>query len=145
MDTFITAELSENKVNMKPRNDFEALVLVLELSVTAPTEKGRQGLIDYAVEVSRDMAELDVSRACRQAEGNTKNLFLTLLKYPIRDRDSAISTKYVYGCIRDILDLSSEWDLTCETDHIANLLSELIDELERQYTTDTGLNIAIPF
>ena len=46
MDTFITAELSENKVNMKPRNDFEALVLVLELSATAPTEKGRQGLID---------------------------------------------------------------------------------------------------
>ena len=44
---------------------------------------------------------------------------------------STVSTKYIYECIHDILDM----DTDCDT-HFA--LSRLLDELAQNYKVDTG-------
>jgi len=56
----------------KPTNDYEALVLALELAVTAPTEERSAQALEMAEGFASNLTEIEVGRAKRQAEQNTK-------------------------------------------------------------------------
>ena len=56
----------------KPTNDYEALVLALELAVTADTEEKSDNVVAMAESLASKLTELEVARAKRQAENNIK-------------------------------------------------------------------------
>ena len=58
----------------KPKNDFEALVLALVLSVTAKTDEHSKECIEMADSIALNLTELEVARAKHQAEKNIKEL-----------------------------------------------------------------------
>jgi hypothetical protein len=58
----------------KPRNDYEALVLALQLAVSAPTDEKAKETVALAESLAATLTELEVARAKRQAEKNIKEL-----------------------------------------------------------------------
>mgnify|MGYP003132300392 CR=1 FL=1 len=55
-------------MEIKPKNDYEALVLALTLSVTAVNEEKSQKALTMAEEFAAKLSELEVERAKREAE-----------------------------------------------------------------------------
>jgi|JYMV01.1.fsa_nt_gi hypothetical protein len=51
-----------------PKNDYEALVLALKLSVTASTKEKSQECVDIAESLAFKLTELEVVRAKREVE-----------------------------------------------------------------------------
>ena len=56
-----------------PTNSYEALVLALELAVTAPTEAKSKDALSIAESISESMTEIEVMRAKKEVENNLKN------------------------------------------------------------------------
>tara|TARA_Y100001938_G_C7906642_1_gene337372 strand:+ start:222 stop:416 length:195 start_codon:yes stop_codon:yes gene_type:complete len=51
----------------EPTNDYEALVLALTLSITAPTEEKSKQCVGMAEEFAMNLSEIEVERAKREA------------------------------------------------------------------------------
>ena len=51
----------------EPKNDYEALVLALTLSITAPTEEKSKQCVSMAEELAMNLSEIEVERAKRDA------------------------------------------------------------------------------
>ena len=51
----------------EPSNDYEALVLALTLSITAPTEEKSKQCVDMAEELAMNLSEIEIERAKREA------------------------------------------------------------------------------
>ena len=51
----------------EPTNDYEALVLALTLSITAPTEEKSKQCVAMAEELAMNLSEIEVERAKRDA------------------------------------------------------------------------------
>ena len=56
-----------------PTNSYEALVLALELAVTAPTEAKSKDALSIAESIAQSMTEIEVMRAKKEAENNLNN------------------------------------------------------------------------
>lgn len=54
----------------KPTDNYSALVLALELAVTAPTQTKSEQLLAMAEELADIMSEVEVMRAKQEAEKN---------------------------------------------------------------------------
>ena len=54
----------------KPNDNYSALVLALELAVTAPTQTKSEQLLAMAEELADIMSEVEVLRAQKEAEKN---------------------------------------------------------------------------
>tara|TARA_R110002073_G_scaffold221036_2_gene381205 strand:+ start:485 stop:670 length:186 start_codon:yes stop_codon:yes gene_type:complete len=54
----------------KPNDNYSALVLALELAVTAPTQTKSEQLLAMAEELADIMSEVEVMRAKQEAEKN---------------------------------------------------------------------------
>ena len=52
----------------EPTNDYEALVLALTLSITAPTEEKSKQCVSMAQELATKLSEIEVERAKREAK-----------------------------------------------------------------------------
>ena len=50
----------------KPKNNYEALVLALKLSVTAPTEEKSKQAVQLAESIANNMTEIEVARAKKE-------------------------------------------------------------------------------
>jgi hypothetical protein len=53
-----------------PTSSYEALVLALELAVTAPTEEKSSQALAMAESIAQGMTEIEVMRAKKEAEKN---------------------------------------------------------------------------
>lgn len=51
----------------EPTNDYEALVLALTLSITAPTEEKSKQCVGMAEQLATKLSEIEVERAKREA------------------------------------------------------------------------------
>ena len=51
----------------EPKNDYEALVLALALSITAPTEEKSKQCVGMAEELAMKLSDIEVERAKREA------------------------------------------------------------------------------
>tara|TARA_Y100001968_G_scaffold261732_1_gene249661 strand:- start:545 stop:736 length:192 start_codon:yes stop_codon:yes gene_type:complete len=51
----------------EPTNDYEALVLALTLSITAPTEEKSKQCVSMAEELAMNLSEIEIQRAKRDA------------------------------------------------------------------------------
>jgi len=51
----------------EPKNDYEALVLALTLSITAPTEEKSKQCVVMSEELATKLSEIEVERAKREA------------------------------------------------------------------------------
>ena len=58
---------------MKIDNQFDALVLALQLAITAPTEEKSQECIKHAESLTHGFSELEIERAKRKAR-DTANI-----------------------------------------------------------------------
>ncbi len=56
----------------EPENNYEALVLALELAITAPNEEKSAKALAIAESVARHMTEIEVMRAKKEAEKNVQ-------------------------------------------------------------------------
>jgi hypothetical protein len=54
-----------------PSNDFDALVLALQLAITAPDDAKAQECVNHAEQLAQGFSEIDVERAKRQAYETT--------------------------------------------------------------------------
>ena len=56
-----------------PSNDFDALVLALQLAITAPDDATAQECVNHAEQLAQGFSEIDVERAKRQAYETTQS------------------------------------------------------------------------
>ena len=52
----------------KPANDYEALLLILELGITAPTDKKSDECIELADSLCQQMNDIEIARAKREVK-----------------------------------------------------------------------------
>lgn len=52
----------------KPTSDYEALVLALQLAITAPTEERAAECVSMAEDLAANLTELEVARAKKEAQ-----------------------------------------------------------------------------
>tara|TARA_Y100001963_G_C6641604_1_gene381253 strand:- start:101 stop:292 length:192 start_codon:yes stop_codon:yes gene_type:complete len=60
----------------EPSNDYEALVLALTLSITAPTEEKSKQCVDMAEELAMNLSEIEIQRAKREAKKKAEEMEL---------------------------------------------------------------------
>ena len=53
---------------IKPKNDYEALLLALKLSLIAPSEKETKNLVDDALIFAKNLNSIEVEKAKKEAE-----------------------------------------------------------------------------
>tara|TARA_B100001029_G_C15046829_1_gene447768 strand:- start:1590 stop:1772 length:183 start_codon:yes stop_codon:yes gene_type:complete len=58
----------------EPSNDYEALVLALTLSITAPTEEKSKQCAAMAEELAMNLSEIEVERAKREAKKKAEEM-----------------------------------------------------------------------
>ena len=53
-----------------PTNQFEALVLALQLAISAPDEQKAQAWIEHAEQLAMGLSEIEIERAKKMAQEN---------------------------------------------------------------------------